>query len=205
MGGGGMGGGTGGRNNQQSQQNQTIAADKTQITTCQAALTAATNTYATELAKFNANYVKTTAFADAQKAVNDATKEVENARAVVIAKLKATSPEYRTAVQKETDAQKKLDAINASGNRDQVFAQSKIKLDAGDAVSKLEAAALDKDEPYQAAKKKLAAASEALKAQRDALAAAVKADPGLTNLQTLIDTAKTDLDAAKAKLKADGG
>jgi chromosome segregation ATPase len=205
-GGGGMGGGgMGGRGgNQQPQVNPTIQADQEQVSTYSAALNAATNVYTTALSTFRTNYMKQPDYAAAQKAVDEANRELDAARSAVIAKLKASDPAYKAALQKESDARKKLDQIRANGgSRDQISDQSKLILDAGDVVSKLEAEALAKDTTYQDCKKKLADAVAALEAQKTAMNEAIAADPNLTTLKQTMDTAKTNLSDAQKKLAAD--
>jgi hypothetical protein len=197
MGGGGMA---------QPQVNPVIAADRAQVATNQAAFNTANVTYTTAVTDFTTAFMKQPDYAAAQKGVDDATKELDAARAAVMAKLKANDAAYKAAVQKETDAKKKLDTIRANGgNRDQIATQSQAILDAGAAVVKIENDALAKDIPYQDAKKKLAAATDKLKTQKDALAEAIKTDEKLVGLKANIDTAKTALADAQTKLKADGG
>jgi len=204
--GGGGGGGGGGGAAAQPQVNPVIAADRAQVTTNQSALNAANLSYTNAVTDFTTTFMKTPDYAAAQKGVDDATKELDAARAAVIAKLKANDTAYKAAVQKEADAKKKLDQIRANGgNRDAISAQAQAILDAGDAVTKIENDALAKDIPYQDAKKKLAAANDKLKAQKDALADAIKNDEKLTGLKTAVDTAKTALADSQTKLKADGG
>jgi hypothetical protein len=187
-------------------ENPALAGDRALVSKCSAELGAANNAYTTAETSFKADFMKQPEYADAQKAVDDDTKALDSARTAVINKLKASSAPYKTAVQKEADAKKKLDQIRATGgNRDAIAAQSKVILDAGTAVSKIEDDTLAKDAPYQAAKTKLAADTATLKTQKDALAEAIKNDDNLKTLKAAIDTAKTALADANTKLRADGG
>jgi hypothetical protein len=205
MGGGGMGGGgMGGRGAQTPRESATITADRQDLATWTETLTGATTSYTNSVKTFTDAFMKQPDYVESQKAVDDANKELEEARLAVIKKLKEKDPTYQAAVKKESDERKKLDKIRANGgNRDQISTQSKVILDAGDAVSKLEAEALAKDVKYQEIKKKLADASDKLKAQKDALADAIKNDTNLASLKQTLDTAKTNKDNAQKKLTSD--
>jgi len=193
-----------GGGNNQPRESATITADRTQITTYSSALNVATTEYNTKLTAFKTDFMKHDDYANAQKAVDQANKELDAARTVVITWLKANDPAYRAANQKETDSRKKLDQIRANGgNRDQISAQSQAILDAGDSVSKIEGDKLAKDIPYQEAKKKLADAVADLDKQKTAMNDAIAADDDLKTKKTALDTAKTNLDDANKKLRQD--
>jgi hypothetical protein len=200
---GGMGGGMGG-GTQVPRESATITQDRQDLATWTSTLTGATTAYSNAVRTFTDAFMKQPDYVAAQKDVDDANKELEAARLAVIAKLKASDPTYQAAMQKEAAAKKKLDQIRANGgNRDQIAAQAQLILDAGDAVSKLEADALAKDVKYQEVKKKLADAADKLKLQKDALAEAIKADTSLVALKQTVDDAKTKKDDAQKKLTQD--
>ena len=77
-GGGGMNGGRGGgTGNNQPQENPTITADRQQVTTFTTALNTATTDYNTSLLSFKTDYMKKPEYSDAQKAVDEANKELD--------------------------------------------------------------------------------------------------------------------------------
>ena len=181
-----------------------ITADRQELSAATEALNTATTTYRTSVRTFTDDFTKKDDYAAAQKAFDDATKELEDARLAVIKKLKDSDPAYQAAVKKEADARKKLDQIRASGgSRDQISAQSQVILDAGNAVSKLEVNALAKDAKYQEIKKRQTDASEKLKMQKDALAEGIKSDEDLKSKKQAMDEAQTKKDDAQKKLNRD--
>jgi outer membrane protein TolC len=162
----------------------------------------ATTAYNAGITAFENDFRKTAEYSSADKAVINATSEVDAARATVIGSLKTGNAEYRVAVQKEEDAKKKLETMrSAKASQEQIAAQSKAILTMGDTVNRMETDALAKDEKYQAAKKKLADASDTLKIQKDKLAETKKTDKTLTDLKAAMDSAKANLDAANKRLR----
>jgi hypothetical protein len=203
-GGGGGNGGGGGAAAAAPTENPTITADRAQITSNTTALTTATNAYSKAETDFRVKYMKQPDYADAQKAVDDASKALDAARAVVIAKLKSTSSEYKAALAKDTELQKKLTQIRATGgNRDAISATSTDIMNNGDNESKIEKTALDADPGYQEAKKKLDEATATLNAQKDAMKQAIDADTTLAGLKTTKDAAQKQLTDSQAKLAQD--
>lgn len=196
----------GARTPAQPKVNTALNADRAQVSADEMALNTATNTYATDMTAFTTEYLKKPEYVVAQQAVDDASAALEAARLAALAQLKTSSPEYTVAVLKEADAQKKLDQMRDKGAAsDQISTQAQVILDAGDAASKMEAAALDKDAHYQDCKTKLATASDALNKLKDAMRDAMAADPALSKDKSAVDTAKTNLTAAQTKLAAAGG
>jgi len=203
-GGGGMGGSSGQQMQpQQSQENPTITADKKDLSTLRTAQEKAQREYNDALVKFEKEYEKSPEYADAQKGLEEATKGVNAARDALIEKLKA-QPDYKAALAKESDAKKKLDTMRNNGaSRDQISSQSKVILDAGDAVGKMEKKATDSDAAYADAMKKVAEAKAALQVQKDAMAAKGKEDDALSKLKATVDDGTAKIAAAQKKLEDD--
>jgi colicin import membrane protein len=207
--GGGRGGGRsgGGGGNQPApppkQPNPALVADRQAVTDTQKALETAKTAYNTKLAEMQKEARKAPEYVDAKKALEDAQKALEAARTTVIAKLKSDNADYKAAAKKESDAAKKLDTNRATATRDEIAALSKIKMDAGGAVEKLETKALEADQPYQDAKKAVADAKAAVDGLDAKIVETLGNDDTLKNLKQAMASAQTAYDAAKKKLEED--
>jgi hypothetical protein len=201
--GGGGGGGGGGRSAQPSPQAQAVMADRKEIDTINTELTGINTKIADATKKAMAEEEKTEEYISAQKAIDDANDAVKKARDAVMAKLN-TRADYKDAKAKETAAQAKMDQMKTDGmSTSEREAQSKLVLDLGGATSKMERDALANDSDYQAAQKKLADATAAMKVIKDKVVEKLKEnDDFKALLQQQSDTKQKLVDANK-KLTTD--
>jgi len=167
----------------------------------------ATSAYNTKVAAVTTEFKKQDEYMAARKAYDDAVIAFTAARAAALKKYKADDADYKAALTKEASAKQKLSDMRATGgSRDAIAEQSKIILETGDKIDKLEKTSVGADPACQEAQKKVDETKAALDALDAKLADQLKTDGEVTGLKSAMDQAKTALiDANKKLSKATGG